>query len=163
MFFQCFFKMVEKHWTNILFDETHWQKHWKHMQTTCKKHAKHSELLFWFEADPIEFSDFRWNLSDLRWNSQIYGGILRFTVEFSDLRWNSQIYVEFLNILLIWYVSLCCSIVFNVFVALCFNVCWWLNGFRCLFFFSIRNVYNVFQYCSICFNVVLWFNVFCWL
>ena len=99
-------------------------------------------------ADPIEFSDLHWN--------------------FSDLRWNSQIYVEFLNILLIWYVSLCCSMCLNVFVALCFNVCWWLNGFRCLFFFLLEMFimfFNIVQYVSMWFYGLMLsvgFNDFWW-
>jgi hypothetical protein len=34
---------------------------------------------------------FTLELSDLHWNSQIYVEIIRFTLEFSDLRWTSQI------------------------------------------------------------------------
>ena len=137
--------MVEKHWKTF-FNKKHWKtfKHWKTLI-----------LFFGFGAEC------GWSHWILRFTLEF----LRFTLEFSDLRWNSQIYVEFLNILLIWYVSLCCSMLFNVlnvFVALCFSVRWWLNGFKCLFFFK-KNVYAVFQYCSICFNAVLWFNVYCWL
>ena len=150
------------------FDKKPWNKHWKNIWKTLKtlKTLKNIELFFWIWGwvwlIPL-------NSQIYVGISQIYVGLLRFTLEFSGLRWNFQIYVEFLSILLICYVSLCCSMVsnvLNVFVALCFNVCWWLNGCRCLLFLQMFIIiFNMVQYVSIWFYGLMLsvgFNDFWW-
>ena len=83
MFFSKWLKNIGK---NNVFDKNIR----KNNQKTAKKQSKKQSNVFLdlglSVADPIEFSDLRWNFSDLRRTSQIYVGILRFTLEFSDLR-----------------------------------------------------------------------------
>ena len=111
-FFYVFSKWLKNIETTMFVDEKHWKQHWNNMQKTCNKHWT-CFLIWgwshWILRFPLEFIRFTLEFSDLRWNSQIYGGILRFTVEFSDLRWILKHFVDLI----------CFIVLFNGFQCFC--------------------------------------------